>query len=110
MFSQRVTIDIGSTPTRTDAGFDRNALQQLIYDFKRDNPGETYASTPRHIVPRQLVYSAATTERLQQTPHRKTIEALARGMNMTAEDVAAAAAYAASYFRNTSETDGPRAR
>ena len=80
-----------------------NALQQLIADYKADHPDESYASIARrgstvdHIIPRQTVYSAATTERLRQTPHLKTIEGLARGMEMPVAIVAAAAADAAGY-------------
>lgn len=75
-----------------------NALQQLIADYLRDHPGESYATIGRRGgISRQTVQSNATTERRRQTPHPATLEALAKGMGMSLETVKAAAREAAGY-------------
>lgn len=88
-----------------------NALQQLIADYLRDHPGETYASIGRRGgVSRQTVQSAATTERRKQSIHEHTIKALAKGMGLPEHRVHAAAGDAAGYRSGVpDEIDTPSA-
>lgn len=75
-----------------------NALQQLIADYLRDHPEESYASIGRRGgIPRQTVQSLATKEERRQTPQPHTITALAKGMHMPESMVRAAAREAAGY-------------
>jgi hypothetical protein len=75
-----------------------NALQQLIEDYKKDHPGESYASIGRRGgLPRQTVQNVAKKKSPRQTPHPDTIAGLARGMEMPESWVRAAAGSAAGY-------------
>ena len=75
-----------------------NALQQLIADYLRDHPGESYASIARRGgTYRQTVQSLATKEERRQTPQEHTVKALAKGMGLPLEMVKAAAREAAGY-------------
>jgi hypothetical protein len=75
-----------------------NALQQLIEDYKNDNPGESNASIGRRGgLSRQTVQAVARRKSPRQTPTPATIAGLARGMEMPESRVRAAAGSAAGY-------------
>ena len=88
-----------------------NALQQLIFDYLASNPAENYSTIARRgDMSRSTVYSLATKAERRQTPHPDTIASLARGMNMPASVVKAAAGVAAGYHGTTNELQTPRGR
>jgi len=75
-----------------------NALQQLIADYLRDHPGETFASIARRGgMPRQTVYAIAKRKRPRQTPRLETIRALAKGLETQEQTVRAAVGLASGY-------------
>lgn len=75
-----------------------NELQRLIRQYLDDNPRENLSSIARRAkMPRSTVHSLFTVEKRIQTPHPETIEALARGMNMSVDAVRRAAGGAAGY-------------
>lgn len=75
-----------------------NDLQRLIDDYIKDHPGESYADiAKRGGIPRQTVWALAKKETARQTPHPRTIAALAKGMGMSEEVVRRAAGQAAGY-------------
>lgn len=76
-------------------------LQRLIADYLRDHPDESYSSiarrgsTPEKELPRGTVQAIAKRDSYsRQLPREDTLEALARGMQMSVERVRAAAGYA----------------
>lgn len=77
-----------------------NALQQLIADYLADHPVESYSSIARRAgdgMPRQTVHAIAKKGDVRQTNQPRTIERLARGMDMEESRVRAAAGLAAGF-------------
>jgi lambda repressor-like predicted transcriptional regulator len=72
-----------------------NRLQKLIQTRMAER-GWSYGSVSRRgNLPRSTVHNLATREQLQRPPHRTTLAALARGLDLPPEIVTAAAAAAA---------------
>ena len=76
-----------------------NRLQRLIEDYLDSHAGETYASIARRggWKSASTVQNIATTERRRTTPHPDTIRMLAKGLEMSFDEVKVAAGDAAGY-------------
>lgn len=84
----------------------QNRLQRLIQDWLDAHPGETLADLARRGAIRpSTMYSLARTEQRRQTPHPDTIAALSRALDVSEEEVRAAAGDAAGYGQPPSEDD-----